>query len=47
VKRENIALTWSWTNWTFGVWYCRNMAAWGVDLGPFGFFYAMKGLSDD
>lgn len=28
--------TWSWTNWTFGVWKLekRHHKAYGVDIGP-------------
>jgi len=27
---------WTWTNWTFGLWYSRvrKHRAWGIDLGP-------------
>lgn len=32
------AVTWTWTNWTFGVWYARfgkYKQGWGIDIGPF------------
>lgn len=33
---NKISFRWSWTNWTFGVWWDRTkLRAWGVDLGPF------------
>lgn len=28
--------TWSWTNWTFGIWWDRRkLKAFGIDIGPF------------
>jgi hypothetical protein len=31
-------ITWTWTNWTFGIWSGRfghtKQLRWGIDLGP-------------
>jgi hypothetical protein len=31
-----VRITWTWTNWTFGVWtkQFHRFRAWGIDLGP-------------
>lgn len=35
IRFENLTITFSWSNWTFGFWWdCRKMYACGVDLGP-------------
>jgi len=29
--------TWTWTNWTFGIWYAKfgGKKRFGIDIGPF------------
>lgn len=40
IRFKNITVTFSWTNWTFGIWWdCRRMHALGLDLGPLEFVY--------
>jgi hypothetical protein len=30
-----VKITWTWTNWTFGVWWdTKKLKAGGIDLGP-------------
>lgn len=38
-KRATRLIRWTWTNWTFGLWYARmsrKSRAAGIDLGPLG-----------
>lgn len=42
MDRRRCEITWSWTNWTFGIWSARpirygkvsDSRFWGIDLGP-------------
>lgn len=43
VASTNLNVMFSWTSWTFGVWWDRKkLKAWGVDLGPIAVTYSWR-----